>query len=80
MDVPYRTFSDTYRGQTIHVVVVCPPDVPDVTDFILQVSVTLHKKPSTSPINVCGRGYESFDEAHHAGILIGQGMIDSLNH
>ncbi|MDB6141265.1 MAG: Uncharacterized protein JWP80_309 [Pseudomonas sp.] len=80
MDVPYRTFSDAYRGQTIHVVVVRPPAVPEVDDFILQVSVTLHEQPSTSPINICGRGYESYDEARHAGILIGQDMIDSLKH
>jgi hypothetical protein len=80
MDVPYRTFSDAYRGQTINVVVVCPPAVPQIDDFILQVSVTRQNKPAASPINICGRGYESYDEAHHAGILIGQGMIDSLDH
>ncbi|MEB0041322.1 MULTISPECIES: hypothetical protein [unclassified Pseudomonas] len=80
MDMPCRTFSDVYRGQVIDVLVVCPPGVLDTVDFIVQVTVTLNHQAASPAINVCGRGYESYDEAHHAGILIGQGMIDSLTH
>lgn len=81
MDMPCRTFSDVYRGQVIDVLVLCPPGVLDIVDFIIQVTVTLPNRKAASPtINVCGRGYESYDEAHHAGILIGQGMIDSISH
>jgi len=76
--MPCRTFSNVYRGQVIDVLVVCPPGVLDIVDFIIQVTVTLHKKPTSPTIKVSGRGYESFDEAHHAGILIGQEMIDSV--
>lgn len=80
--MPYRTFSNVYRGQVIDVLVICPPGTLDLdsVDFIIHVTVTLHEKAASPTINVCGRGYESYDEAHHAGMLIGQGMIDSLEH
>jgi len=80
MDMPYRTFSNLYRGQVIDVLVVCPPGMVEVVDFIIQVTVTMHKKAASPAINICDRGYESYDEAHHAGVLIGQGMIDNLKH
>lgn len=80
MDMAHRTFSNVYRGQVIDVLVLCPPGVLDIADFIVQVTVTRHQMPASPTIKVCGRGYESFDEAHHAGIVIGQGMIDSLSH
>jgi hypothetical protein len=80
MDMPYRTFSNVYRGQVIHVLVLSPPGVKNIVDFIIKVTVTLHKQASSPTINICDRGYESYDEAHHAGILIGQDMIDNLEH
>lgn len=77
MDLPHKTFSNVYRGQVIEVLVVCPLGVREVADLIIHVTVTMaSQKPL--PTVICQRGFESVDEARHAGVVVGQNLIDTL--
>jgi hypothetical protein len=75
MDVPHRTFSDVYRGQVIEVLVVSPQEVED---FNIDVKVIMQCQTPVPTLKICNLGYESLDEARHAGIAIGRRLIDTL--
>ena len=77
MDMPHKTFSNVYRGQVIEVLVVCPLGVREVAEFIIHVTVTMACQ-APMPTVICRLGYESVDEARHAGVIVGQNLIDTL--
>ncbi|HEX8593144.1 MAG TPA: hypothetical protein VF682_07685 [Pseudomonas sp.] len=77
MDISHKTFSNVYRGQMIEVLVVYPKGVRDVAEFIIHVTVTMACQ-TPMPTVICKLGFESVDEARHAGVVVGQNLIDTL--
>lgn len=73
-----RTFTDVYREQMIEVLVAFSPGPPKVDEFVIHVKVTLECQTAVPIVKICNRGYQSIDEARHAGVAVGRDMVNTL--
>lgn len=77
MNMPQRTFSDVYREQVIEVLVERSPGIKEVSEFVVHVRVTMPSQTPVPIVRICNWGYQSIDEARHAGVAVGRDLINS---
>ncbi len=78
MNMPPRTFSDVYREQVIEVLVAASPGANEVSEFVIHVKVTMAGQTPVPIVKICNRGYQSLDEARHAGVAVGRDLVNTL--
>lgn len=78
MNRPSRTFSDVYREQVIEVLVTGFPGAGEAVEFVVHLKVTMASQKAAPIVKICNRGYQSVDEARHAGIAVGRDLVDTL--
>jgi len=78
MNRPSRTFSDVYREQVIEVLVTGFPGADEAIEFVVHLKVTMACQMTAPIVKICNRGYQSVDEARHAGIAVGRDLVDTL--
>jgi len=78
MNMPPRTFSDVYREQVIEVLVAASPGANEVSEFVIHVKVTMACQTPVPIVKICNRGYQSLDEARHAGVAVGRDLVNTL--
>lgn len=78
MNMPLRTFSDVYREQVIEILVARSPGIKEVIEFVVHVRVTMPSQTPVPIVRICNWGYQSIDEARHAGVAVGRDLINSL--
>lgn len=78
MNRPSRTFSDVYREQVIEVLVTGFPGADEAVEFVVHLKVTMAPQKAAPIVKICNRGYQSVDEARHAGIAVGRDLVDTL--
>jgi hypothetical protein len=78
MNMPHRTFSDVYREQVIEVLVARSPGLKEVNEFVVHVKVTMPSQTPVPIVRICNWGYQSIDEARHAGVAVGRDLINSM--
>ncbi|WP_122664358.1 hypothetical protein [Pseudomonas viridiflava] len=78
MNMPHRTFSDVYREQVIEIQVKHAPGVKEVVEFVAHVKVTMPGRTPVPIVRICNWGYQSIDEARHAGVAVGRDLVNSL--
>lgn len=78
MNRPPRTFSDVYREQAIEVRVTRSPTITEVIEFVIRVKVIIPSQTPVPIVRICNWGYQSVDEARHAGVAVGRDMINSM--
>ena len=78
MNMPPRTFSDVYREQVIEVLVSASPGANEVSEFVIHVKVTMACQTPVPIFKICNRGYQSLDEARHAGVAVGRDLVNTL--
>ena len=78
MNRPSRTFSDVYREQVIEVLVTGFLNADEAVGFVVHLKVTMACQKAAPIVKICNRGYQSVDEARHAGIAVGRNLVDTL--
>lgn len=78
MNMPHRTFSDVYREQVIEILVALSPGIKEVNEFVAHVKVTMPSRTPVPIVRICNWGYQSVDEARHAGVAVGRELINSM--
>jgi anthranilate/para-aminobenzoate synthase component II len=73
-----RTFTDVYREQMIEVLVAFSPGAQKGDQYVINVKVTLECKTPVPIVKICNRGYQSLDEARHAGVAVGRDLVNTL--
>lgn len=71
-------FSDIYREQVIEILVMHAPGTEEVVEFVAHVKVTMPTRTAVPIVRICNWGYQSIDEARHAGAAVGRDLINSL--
>lgn len=78
MNRPQRTFSDFYREQVIEIQVTRAPGIEEMVEFVAHVKVTMPGHTSVPIVRICNWGYQSVDEARHAGVAVGRDLVNYL--
>lgn len=73
-----RTFSDVYREQVIEVLVTGFLNADEAVEFVVHLKVTMACQKTAPIVKICNRGYQSVDEARHAGIAVGRNLVNTL--
>lgn len=78
MNRPPRAFLDVYREQVIEIQVTRAPGIEEVVEFVARVKVTMPGWTPAPIVRICNWGYQSVDEARHAGLAVGRDLVNSL--
>ena len=74
----HGTFLDVYRKQVIEILVMCSPGIKEVSEFLVHVRVTMPSQTTVPIVRICNWGYQSVDEARHAGVAVGRDLINLI--
>ncbi|OUM71432.1 hypothetical protein AUC60_23550 [Pseudomonas caspiana] len=78
MNRSQRTFSDIYREQVIEIQVIRAPGIGELVEFVAHVKVTMPGRTVVPIVRICNWGYQSVDEARHAGAAVGRDLVNCL--